>query len=190
MDEDGTEKPFIMGCYGVGVSRSMAAVVEQYHDDNGICWPITVAPAHVCVVPLTVGDDLVQPAAEQLAEQLASDKESGPIVGLGVLDLPGCFAMARYGKIELIKDPTSYTGIYVGKDACVGEGIARTIAPTGNADVYADIKYKQNVWVYVFTCPTDKLDEKYDALVQLFAAGESYNRVEMGVTDEEFVEAE
>ena len=129
-------------------------------------------------------------SVKQLAEQLASDKESGPIVGLGVLDLPGCFAMARYGKIELIKDPTSYTGIYVGKDACVGEGIARTIAPTGNADVYADIKYKQNVWVYVFTCPTDKLDEKYDALVQLFAAGESYNRVEMGVTDEEFVEAE
>ena len=41
--------------------------------------------------------------------------------------------------------------------------------------------------VYVFTWPADKLDEKYDALVQLFAAGESYNRVEMGVPDEELV---
>ena len=72
MDEDGTEKPFIMGCYGVGVSRSMAAVVEQHHDDFGIIWPLAVAPAHVCVIPLTVGDDLVQPAAEKLAEELAA----------------------------------------------------------------------------------------------------------------------
>lgn len=71
MDEDGTEKPFIMGCYGVGVSRSMAAIVEQHHDENGIIWPLSVAPAHVCVIPLTVGDDLVQPAAERLAADLA-----------------------------------------------------------------------------------------------------------------------
>ena len=125
---------------------------------------------------------------KQLAEQLAAASERDVIASLGVLDLPGCFAIARYGKIELMKDPVAFTGIYVGKDACVGEGIARTIAPSGNADVYADIKYKQNVMVYVFTCPVEKLDEKYEALVQLFAAGESYNRVELGVIDEEFVE--
>ncbi len=70
MDEDGSEKPFIMGCYGVGVSRSLAAIVEQYHDDGGICWPASVAPAHICVIPLTTGDEVVQPAAEQIAEQL------------------------------------------------------------------------------------------------------------------------
>ena len=72
MDEDGSEKPFIMGCYGVGVTRSMAAIVEQHHDEHGICWPLSVAPAHVCVIPLTVGDDLVQPAAEKLASDLAN----------------------------------------------------------------------------------------------------------------------
>ncbi|MBQ9002728.1 MAG: proline--tRNA ligase, partial [Eggerthellaceae bacterium] len=71
MDEDGKEKPFVMGCYGVGVTRSMAAIVEQYHDENGIAWPMAVAPAHVCVVPLTVGDDVVAPAAEKIAEELA-----------------------------------------------------------------------------------------------------------------------
>ncbi len=125
---------------------------------------------------------------KQLAEQLAAASERDVISSLGVLDLPGCFAIARYGKIELMKDPVAFTGIYVGIDACVGEGIARTIAPTGNADVYADIKYKQNVMVYVFTCPVERLEEKYEALVRLFAAGESYNRVELGVTDEEFVE--
>ena len=71
MAEDGGEQPFIMGCYGVGVTRSLAAVVEQHNDDYGIIWPMSVAPAHVCIVPLTVGDELVQPAAERLAATLA-----------------------------------------------------------------------------------------------------------------------
>ena len=72
MDEDGSERPFIMGCYGVGVSRSMAAIVEQRHDESGIMWPASVAPAHICVIPLTVNDDVVQPAAEKLADELAA----------------------------------------------------------------------------------------------------------------------
>lgn len=71
MDENGEERFFIMGCYGVGVSRTLAAAVEQSHDDNGIIWPFGIAPAHVCVIPLTVGDDAVQPAAEKLAEGIA-----------------------------------------------------------------------------------------------------------------------
>lgn len=71
MDEDGSEKPFIMGCYGVGVTRAVAAIVEQHHDEQGIQWPFSVAPAHVCVIPLTVHDDTVEPAAEKLARDLA-----------------------------------------------------------------------------------------------------------------------
>ena len=71
MDENGKEKPFLMGCYGVGVSRTLAAVVEQHNDENGIAWPMSIAPAHVCIVPLTVKDDVVQPAAEKLASELA-----------------------------------------------------------------------------------------------------------------------
>ena len=72
MDEQGEERPFIMGCYGVGVSRTLAAIVEQHNDEMGIKWPLSVAPAHVCVIPLTTGDDLVHPAAEKLARDLAS----------------------------------------------------------------------------------------------------------------------
>ncbi len=71
-DEDGNEKPFIMGCYGVGVTRTLAAVVEQRSDENGIIWPPSVCPAHVCVIPLVVGDDEVQPTAEKLAHDLTS----------------------------------------------------------------------------------------------------------------------
>ena len=44
MDEDGKEKPFQMGCYGIGVSRTLQAVVEQHHDEQGIIWPVCVAP--------------------------------------------------------------------------------------------------------------------------------------------------
>jgi prolyl-tRNA synthetase len=72
MDEDGNEKPFIMGCYGWGVTRSLAAVVEQYNDDNGISWPVSVAPAEVAVLPLVIGDELVDPAATKIAQELVA----------------------------------------------------------------------------------------------------------------------
>ncbi|MGI6045357.1 MAG: proline--tRNA ligase [Eggerthellaceae bacterium] len=71
MDEDGSEKPYVMGCYGIGVTRSMSAIIEQHNDENGISWPLCACPAHICVIPLSVGDDLVEPAAEKLAEELA-----------------------------------------------------------------------------------------------------------------------
>lgn len=70
-DESGTEQPFIMGCYGVGITRSMAAVIEQHHDENGIAWPVSIAPAEVAVLPLTTGDDVVAPVAERLWAALA-----------------------------------------------------------------------------------------------------------------------
>ena len=69
-DEDGVERPFVMGSYGIGVTRIMAAVVEQRHDDAGIAWPVTVAPAEVCVLALAHGDDVVCPLAEQIASEL------------------------------------------------------------------------------------------------------------------------
>jgi prolyl-tRNA synthetase len=72
MDEDGIEKPFQMGCYGIGVSRTLAAVVEQSHDDHGIIWPVCVAPFEVEVVPLETADDLVWPAAERIAQGLVN----------------------------------------------------------------------------------------------------------------------
>ena len=69
--EDGSEKHFLMGCYGVGVSRIVAAIVEQYNDKDGIMWPRSVAPAHVCILPLEIGDSMVHPAAEKLAHEIA-----------------------------------------------------------------------------------------------------------------------
>ena len=71
MDENGREKPFIMGCYGVGISRTMAAVLEQYNDEHGIVWPVPVAPFEVSVVPLDPKVAECADAARAVSEELA-----------------------------------------------------------------------------------------------------------------------
>lgn len=72
-DVDGKEKPYIMGCYGIGISRTAAAAVESYHDENGICWPITIAPYHVVVVPVNVTDELQMKTAQEIYEKLLAN---------------------------------------------------------------------------------------------------------------------
>jgi prolyl-tRNA synthetase len=71
-DVAGVERPFQMGCYGVGITRSLAAVIEQYSDENGIAWPLSVAPLEVAVLPLTVGDETVAPVAERIWRECAT----------------------------------------------------------------------------------------------------------------------
>lgn len=70
--EDGSEQPFLMGCYGVGISRTLAAIIEQYNDEAGMKWPAAVAPAHVCILPLQMKDEAVVAEAEKIAHELAS----------------------------------------------------------------------------------------------------------------------
>lgn len=70
VDEDGSEKPYVMGCYGIGIGRTMAAVIEQHHDEKGIIWPVAVAPYEVIVIPLNKGDDAVWHAALDLHDAL------------------------------------------------------------------------------------------------------------------------
>ncbi|MBR3226436.1 MAG: proline--tRNA ligase [Atopobiaceae bacterium] len=66
MDEDGKERPFQMGCYGIGVSRTLQAVVEQHHDEHGIVWPVCVAPYEVEVIPLDAKGEVFE-VAERIA---------------------------------------------------------------------------------------------------------------------------
>ncbi|NSB11841.1 proline--tRNA ligase [Clostridium beijerinckii] len=72
IDEDGKEKPFIMGCYGIGVTRTMASIIEQHHDENGIVWPLSVAPYHVSVIPVNVKDEEQARIANEIYEKLTS----------------------------------------------------------------------------------------------------------------------
>lgn len=71
-DEDGKEKPFIMGCYGIGISRTAAAAVERHHDEWGIKWPVSIAPYHVDVVPVNVKDEKQTKIAQEIYETLLS----------------------------------------------------------------------------------------------------------------------
>lgn len=68
--EDGTEQPFVMGCYGIGVSRTAAAAIERFHDKFGIIWPMALAPYQVIVVPANTQDETQMRMAESLYEQL------------------------------------------------------------------------------------------------------------------------
>jgi prolyl-tRNA synthetase len=70
-DENGEEHPFIMGCYGVGVSRTLAAVIEQHNDEGGIAWPLGVAPLEVAVLPLMAEGEVAE-VAERIWTELAA----------------------------------------------------------------------------------------------------------------------
>lgn len=72
LDADGKSVPLIMGCYGVGVSRTMAASIEQNHDDDGIIWPAAIAPYEVVVVPANAKDEVQFTAARELYDDLSA----------------------------------------------------------------------------------------------------------------------
>ena len=57
LDQNGRPNPMIMGCYGIGVSRTLAAAIEQYHDENGIIWPRSIAPFEAVIVPINAKDE-------------------------------------------------------------------------------------------------------------------------------------
>ena len=68
VDQDGQEKPFIMGSYGIGITRTAQAAVEKYNDQDGIIWPNAMAPLSVTVIPV----DYSQPALKEAADQIYS----------------------------------------------------------------------------------------------------------------------
>jgi len=68
-DQDGKEKPFYMGCYGIGIGRTLGTVVEMFHDDNGIIWPKAIAPYLVHIVSIGKDEKVIE-EAEKLYEQL------------------------------------------------------------------------------------------------------------------------
>ena len=69
-DINGEMKPYIMGCYGIGISRTAAAAVEAHHDEFGIKWPLSIAPYHVVVVPVSTNDEIQMSTAEKIYEYL------------------------------------------------------------------------------------------------------------------------
>lgn len=75
VNEDGKNVPMVMGCYGIGVSRTMQSIVEQYHDEYGIQWPLNVAPYHAVIVPINFNDEDQQALSIKIYDMLKSKAE-------------------------------------------------------------------------------------------------------------------
>ena len=126
LDTEGKEKPFIMGCYGFGVSRAVAATIEQHHDEKGIRWPKSLTPFHVVLTLVNISDDTTVKAAEKIYAELGA-------AGLDVLmddrDLrPG----PKFKDAELIGVPVRIT---------LGERNLKD----GNAEIYYRLEDKADV---------------------------------------------
>ena len=97
IDPNGISRPTVMGCYGIGLGRLLAAAIEQNHDDKGIIWPMAIAPYHIYLCPLHLESPQVAAAAENLyaeleaqgLEVLFDDREESPGVKFNDADLLG-----------------------------------------------------------------------------------------------------
>ena len=97
LDAEGRERPIEMGCYGIGVSRLVAAAIEQNHDTNGIIWPFSVAPFQVLLLPINYKDQSIREATDNLygelqkhgVEVLLDDRDERPGVKFKDADLVG-----------------------------------------------------------------------------------------------------
>jgi prolyl-tRNA synthetase len=97
LDTDGKSHPIVMGSYGIGLGRLLAAIVEQSHDDKGIIWPLCVAPYQVYLCPLSLAKSAVAPTAEKLYQELQKegievlfdDRDDSPGVKFNDADLLG-----------------------------------------------------------------------------------------------------
>ena len=109
LDEQSVERPIVMGSYGIGPGRVMAAVVEQHHDDRGILWPRSIAPYDVHVLSLAGASDEVEALAESVAEELSEagnavlldDRDSRPGEKFADADLLGVPSRVTVGRKSL-----------------------------------------------------------------------------------------
>ena len=70
LNDKGVDVPMVMGCYGIGVTRTMSSIIEQNHDENGICWPLNVAPYHAVVIAVNYKDETQKEVADSIYETL------------------------------------------------------------------------------------------------------------------------
>ncbi|UQD51739.1 proline--tRNA ligase [Bacillus methanolicus] len=106
LDENGKSQPMIMGCYGIGVSRTLAAVAEQFNDEKGLVWPANIAPFHVHVIAVNMKDEAQASLAEEIYtelqrnryEVLLDDRHERPGVKFADADLIGIPVRVTVGK--------------------------------------------------------------------------------------------
>ena len=130
LDENGKEVPMMMGCYGVGVSRTMAATIEQNHDQNGIIWPVPLAPYHVIVVPISVKDE----AQLSLAETI-------------YMELNGC------GVEAVLDDRNERPGVKFKDADLIGYPLKIVIGPKAVNEELIEVKVRRTGETFLFALP-------------------------------------
>ncbi len=114
---DGAQRPIEMGCYGIGITRTVAAAIEQHHDDAGIVWPAPLAPYGAWVVPVSVAD----PALRETAERLAAELEAA-------------------GVDTLLDDRDERAGVKFKDADLIGLPVRITVGPRGLAKGVVEVK--------------------------------------------------
>lgn len=122
LDGEGKRRPFVMGCYGIGVTRVVASAIEQNHDEKGIIWPLELAPFKISVLPLAIKDKDVMDAAEQIYSSLMSKGVET------LLDDRDERAGVKFNDAELIGIPLR---IVIGKKTLAEGKVEMTVRSTG-----------------------------------------------------------
>ncbi|MBU0681342.1 MAG: proline--tRNA ligase [Proteobacteria bacterium] len=139
LDDQGAETPFIMGCYGIGVSRVVAAAIEQHHDKDGIKFPVAIAPVKVLVLNLSPKDLEISQAAEEIYENLR--KENIEVILDDRDERPGI----KFNDADLIGIPFRITvGKSFSKDGTIevrrrSDGETFTLSPADTISTVADL---------------------------------------------------
>ncbi|MCH4178460.1 MAG: proline--tRNA ligase [Megasphaera sp.] len=126
LDKDGKAKPYYMGCYGVGVTRTVAAAIEQLHDEHGIMWPVAIAPYEAVVVPVSSKDEDQMHIATEIYNALGGAR------GEVVLDDRKERAGVKFNDADLIGYPVRVT---VGKKSAANHTVEIKVRRTGAEEV-------------------------------------------------------
>lgn len=143
LDENGKEKPMVMGCYGIGVTRTMAAAIEQNHDENGIIWPAAIAPFQVVVIPVSIKDETQMILAEKIYKELNSA-----------------------GVEAAIDDRNERPGVKFKDADLIGYPLKITVGPKAITDDLIEVKVRRTAEVHYFAI-SSYIDDVKKLLTQL-----------------------
>ena len=140
LDQNGRPNAMVMGCYGIGVSRTLAAAIEQYHDENGIVWPRAIAPFEVVIVPINAKDEALMSTSTSIYDTLLNNKVDV------LLDDRKDRAGVKFKDADLIGYPLRIT---VSKNTLESNEVEIRVRKTGEA----------------INCPIDEVSNKVQELL-------------------------
>jgi prolyl-tRNA synthetase len=136
LDKNGEAKPYVMGCYGIGVTRVMAAVIEQLHDDKGITWPVNIAPYEVVVLPVSTKNSAMMEMSRSIYDGLQQCAVET------VFDDRNERAGVKFNDADLIGYPVR---IIIGEKSTQNNTVEIKVRRTGTVEVVSSDKIVQRV---------------------------------------------